>query len=42
MEWKAWHYRGVLEILNADAFVNALADGIGPGKAYGLGMILLA
>ena len=42
MEWKAWHYRGVLEILDADAFVNALADGIGPGKAYGLGMILLA
>lgn len=42
MDWKAWHYRGVLEIQNADAFLAALTAGIGPGKAYGMGMILLA
>ena len=42
MDWKAWHYRGVLEIRDAEAFSAALAAGIGPGKAYGMGMILLA
>lgn len=41
MDWKAWHYRGILEIRDANAFSAALANGIGPGKAYGLGMILL-
>ena len=41
MEWKAWHYRGILEIQDAGAFSATLAAGIGPGKAYGMGMILL-
>lgn len=41
MNWDAYHYRGILEIRDASAFQNALISGIGPGKAYGLGMILL-
>lgn len=41
MNWDAYHYIGILEIRDADAFQKALSCGIGPGKAYGLGMILL-
>lgn len=37
----AYHYRGILQIRNAEQFQKAMASGIGPGKAYGLGMILL-
>ena len=42
MNWDAYHYSGLLEIRDASAFQKALSGGIGPGKAYGLGMILLA
>lgn len=41
MNWDAYHYTGILEIRDAKAFQRALAGGLGPGKAYGLGMILL-
>ncbi len=41
MNWDTYHYRGVLEIQDAAAFQKALSCGMGPGKAYGLGMILL-
>lgn len=41
MNWDAYHYSGILKIQDADAFQKALSGGIGPGKAYGLGMILL-
>ena len=41
MDWMAWHYCGILEIRDKVAFATALATGIGPGKAYGMGMILL-
>ena len=34
-------YTGALRINDADMFRNAVCHGIGPGKAYGLGMILL-
>lgn len=37
----AYHYTGSLEILEADAFRRALTQGIGSGRAYGLGMLLL-
>lgn len=38
----AWYYTGRLLITDAEAFRQALCEGIGPGKAYGLGMLLLA
>ena len=41
MNWDAYHYIGILEIRDVSAFQKALSGGIGPGKAYGLGMILL-
>lgn len=41
MNWDTYHYRGILEIRDASTFQKALSCGIGPGKAYGLGMILL-
>lgn len=41
MVWDTYHYRGVLQITDNDRFCEALQTGIGPGKAYGLGMILL-
>lgn len=41
MNWDSYHYSGILEIRDALAFQKALSNGIGPGKAYGLGMILL-
>lgn len=34
-------FSGVLEIVYADRFWDAYCDGIGPGKAYGLGMLLI-
>lgn len=36
-----FHYQGVLRITDADAFRNALEFGIGPGKAYGFGMMMV-
>lgn len=36
-----YHYNGVLEIKGADTFRMALMRGIGAGKAYGMGMLLL-
>ncbi len=37
----AYRYTGVLEITDEAAFRAAVRAGIGPGKAYGLGMLLL-
>ena len=37
----AYHYSGTLRITDATAFRVAVTHGIGPGKAYGLGMLLL-
>lgn len=34
-------FSGVLEITDADAFWKAYCNGIGPGKAYGMGMLML-
>lgn len=36
------HFEGVLEATNAEALGRALVDGIGHGKALGLGMLSLA
>lgn len=41
MNHNAYHYQGVLRITDAEAFRNVLQSGIGPGKAYGLGMMLV-
>lgn len=41
MYWSAYHYRGILQITDESLFQKTLANGLGPGKAYGLGMILL-
>ena len=35
-------YTGLLKISDAEAFQKAIRTGIGPGKAYGLGMLILA
>ncbi len=37
----SYRYSGVLQITDAEAFRNAVRRGIGAGKAYGLGMLLL-
>lgn len=37
----AYHYQGVLLIVDVEAFRKAIQSGIGPGKAYGFGMLLL-
>lgn len=37
----AYHYNGVLQIQEEAAFRTALTGGIGAGKAYGMGMLLL-
>ena len=37
----AVHYRGVLQITRADLFRQAWEKGIGPEKAYGMGLLLL-
>lgn len=36
-----YHYQGVLRITNIELFIAALHCGIGAGKAYGFGMLLL-
>lgn len=35
-------FDGVLEVTNADVFRNAIASGIGTGKAYGFGLMSVA
>lgn len=35
-------YEGVLEVTNADNFRNTLSRGIGPGKAFGFGLLSVA
>lgn len=35
-------YTGTLQIIDADLFRRAVCQGIGPDKAYGMGMLLLA
>lgn len=42
MHWDSYHYTGMLEIVDQTVFQTAVENGIGPGKAYGLGMMLLA
>lgn len=37
----AYHYQGVLQITDAEIFRNALQSGIGSGKAYGFGMMMV-
>ena len=37
----SYHYQGTLRITDAVKFRYAVRKGIGPGKAYGLGMLLL-
>lgn len=41
MHHDAYHYQGVLQITDADTFREALRKGIGSGKAYGFGMMML-
>lgn len=41
MYWDGYHYAGVLRVADAQRFCQAVADGIGAGKAYGLGMLML-
>lgn len=41
MHWDGYHYSGVLQIEDAGRFRQAVTGGIGAGKAYGLGMLLL-
>lgn len=36
-----YQYTGTLQIQDAELFRKAVCSGIGPGKAYGLGMLLL-
>jgi CRISPR system Cascade subunit CasE len=35
-------FEGVLRVADAEAFRHALAEGIGPGKAYGFGLLSVA
>lgn len=35
-------FEGVLEVTDADAFRNTITNGIGPGKAYGFGLMSVA
>ena len=37
-----YHYQGVLQIIDAERFQLAVQRGIGPGKSYGLGMLMLS
>lgn len=37
----AYRYTGVLQIEDGDVFRSAVQTGIGPGRSYGLGMLLL-
>lgn len=36
-----YHYQGTLQITDIRQFQKAVQEGIGPGKSYGLGMLLL-
>lgn len=42
MHWEAFHYTGTLQITDEALFRRTVQRGIGAGKAYGLGMLLLA
>ena len=42
MYFDGYHYQGVIRITDATKFKNALHQGIGAGKAYGFGMLMLA
>lgn len=37
-----YHYQGALQITDEKQFQRAVQEGIGPGKSYGLGMLLLS
>ena len=37
----AYHYQGILSITDAELFRKAIRTGIGPEKAYGLGMLMV-
>lgn len=41
MHHDAYHYQGVLQITDAEAFRKAMQTGIGSGKAYGFGMMMV-
>ena len=41
MHHDAYRYQGVLQITDSEAFRRSLQKGIGSGKAYGFGMMLL-
>ena len=41
MYWDGYRYDGILQIKDAERFRQAVSGGIGAGKAYGLGMLLL-
>ena len=41
MYWDGYHYTGILQVVDAARFCQAVAGGIGAGKAYGMGMLLL-
>lgn len=36
-----YHYQGTLQLTDTERFQHAVREGIGSGKAYGLGMLLL-
>lgn len=37
----AYHYQGILQITDGEAFRKAMQTGIGSGKAYGFGMMMV-
>ena len=41
IQYTAVVFTGILKITDSDAFWNAYCNGIGPGKAYGLGMLMI-
>ena len=41
MHHDAYHYQGILQITDVGAFREALQKGIGSGKAYGFGMMMV-
>ncbi len=42
LQFQSVRFEGVLEILEADCFLHALADGIGSGKGLGFGLLSVA
>ncbi|MBQ3681717.1 MAG: type I-E CRISPR-associated protein Cas6/Cse3/CasE [Succinimonas sp.] len=42
MIMNTWQYTGFLQITDTELFRKTLCCGIGPGKAYGLGMLVLS